>query len=117
MKTCAIFGDLSSDRASGNYPTVQICDECLAADEKRQEGRKFVTADKYDPSFLVTLVSSAEKPMRKSYRRNEPISISAELSRVARIIYPGAENERICNGSERWYLLQRPVAVEIADYS
>lgn len=51
MKTCTIFGDLSSDRAGENYPTVQICDECFEADEKRQEDQQIVTADKYDPSF------------------------------------------------------------------
>lgn len=40
MKTCTVFGDLSSDRASENYPTVQICDECLDTDEKSKKKEK-----------------------------------------------------------------------------
>lgn len=29
MKTCVVFGDLSSDSATDQYPTIQICDDCL----------------------------------------------------------------------------------------
>ncbi|ENU80122.1 hypothetical protein F975_01875 [Acinetobacter sp. ANC 3789] len=29
MKTCTILGDMSSDRASEQYPEVNVCDECI----------------------------------------------------------------------------------------
>jgi hypothetical protein len=51
MKTCTIYGDLSSDRTSDNYPTVQVCDECCEADEKQREDKQIVTEGPYDPSF------------------------------------------------------------------
>jgi hypothetical protein len=51
MKTCTIYGDLSSDSAADNYPTVQICDECVEADDKRQEDAQIVSSGEYDPSF------------------------------------------------------------------
>lgn len=51
MKTCVIYGDLSSDSAADNYPTVQICDECVEADAKKQEDAQIVSAGKYDASF------------------------------------------------------------------
>jgi hypothetical protein len=37
MKSCVVFGDLSSDRTSENYPTVQVCDECIEAEQKELE--------------------------------------------------------------------------------
>jgi hypothetical protein len=51
MKTCTIYGDQSSDRASENYPTVQICDDCAEADEILREDAKIVSEGKYDPYF------------------------------------------------------------------
>lgn len=51
MKTCVINGDMSSERSSENYPTVQVCDECLTADEERKEDQQVVSVDEYDASF------------------------------------------------------------------
>lgn len=51
MKTCIIYGNLASDSTAENYPTVQICDECALADEKREENAQIVSTGKYDPSF------------------------------------------------------------------
>lgn len=50
MKTCMIWGDLSSDRASEQYPTVTLCDECVDAEEAGEESQ-IVTVGEYDPSF------------------------------------------------------------------
>ena len=30
MQDCTIWGDMSSDKSSENYPEVQICDECVS---------------------------------------------------------------------------------------
>ncbi len=51
MKTCTIYGDLTSDLAGENYPTVQVCDECLEAEIKQQAKSKIVSTGEYDPSF------------------------------------------------------------------
>lgn len=51
VKTCTIYGDLTSDRAGDNYPTVQVCDDCVEDDEKLQEDSQIVIADEYDPNL------------------------------------------------------------------
>ena len=51
MKTCTIYGDLSSDSAVENYPTVQICDECADLDAKLREDAQIVTSGTYDSSY------------------------------------------------------------------
>ncbi|MFN6561583.1 MAG: hypothetical protein RMY28_017545 [Nostoc sp. ChiSLP01] len=30
MRTCVVIGDMSSDSASEQYPTIQICNDCMA---------------------------------------------------------------------------------------
>jgi hypothetical protein len=42
---------MSSDRSSENYPTVQICDQCVEADEKQRENAQIVNVEEYDPSY------------------------------------------------------------------
>jgi len=51
MKTCTIFGDLSSEKSSDNYPTVPICDECVKEDQVRKEESKIVQIGAFDPSL------------------------------------------------------------------
>ena len=51
MKTCTISGNLSSDSAAENYPTVQICDECHEADKKLKGDTKIVSSGEFDASF------------------------------------------------------------------
>lgn len=51
MKTCMVWGDMSSDRASEQYPSITVCDDCLAADQSSDEESQIVTVSEYDPGF------------------------------------------------------------------
>ncbi len=51
MKTCVIFGDLSSDSASENYSTVSICDDCVDEDKKAKDDSQIVSMGAYNPNF------------------------------------------------------------------
>ncbi len=50
MKSCTIFGDMSSDKSRENYPTVAVCDDCVAADKEAGEESQIVTVSAYDSS-------------------------------------------------------------------
>ena len=39
MKNCTIWGDLSSDRTSENYPEGPVCDECVAENEGKEDSQ------------------------------------------------------------------------------
>lgn len=43
MKNCVIWGDMSSDRASEQYPEVPVCTDCIAAEQARGENSQIVT--------------------------------------------------------------------------
>ena len=43
MREAVIFGDLSSDRTGEQYPTVFLCDACIAADAARKEDSQIVS--------------------------------------------------------------------------
>jgi hypothetical protein len=45
MKRAVIFGDLSADSTSDQYPTVTLCDDCIAKDEKLREDSQIVSID------------------------------------------------------------------------
>ena len=65
MKTCMIWGDMSSDRASEQYPSVTVCDDCVARADIRisydpetgfigksvKNQEKSITVSEYDPSL------------------------------------------------------------------
>jgi hypothetical protein len=51
MKTCVIYGDLSSDSAGEQYPTVPVCDDCVAAQQAREDESALVSVGEYDDSF------------------------------------------------------------------
>jgi hypothetical protein len=36
MKTCMVWGDMSADSAADQYPSVSVCDECIADDAKSE---------------------------------------------------------------------------------
>ncbi|NJC43810.1 MULTISPECIES: hypothetical protein [Xanthomonas] len=52
FKTVMIYGDLSSDSASEQYPEVTACADCIEKDSKRAEDQEIVqiTGD-YDSSY------------------------------------------------------------------
>ena len=43
MKRAVVFGDLSSDSTSDQYPTVTLCDGCIATDAEQQEDSQVVS--------------------------------------------------------------------------
>lgn len=51
MKTCTIWGDLSSDRTGEQYPTVAVCDDCVKAEQARGEDSQIVTVGDYDSDY------------------------------------------------------------------
>lgn len=51
MKTCMINGDMSADRAGDQYPTVAVCEACLAAEKAKGEDSIIITEGDFDPSF------------------------------------------------------------------
>lgn len=45
MKQALIYGDLTSDRAGEQYPTVSVCDDCIKKDKaKEAEGRNRIVS-------------------------------------------------------------------------
>lgn len=51
MKTCTVWGDMSSDRASEQYPSVIVCDDCVSAEQSSGEESRLVTVSEYDASL------------------------------------------------------------------
>lgn len=49
MKSCVIYGDMSSDEVDDNYPTVTVCDACVEKDAKAGEDGVIVNLAPYDP--------------------------------------------------------------------
>ncbi len=37
MRYCTIWGDMTSDRASENYPEVPVCEDCIEAYKGQEE--------------------------------------------------------------------------------
>lgn len=50
MKTCMIQSDMSSDRASKQYPMVAVCEDCVKAEKARGEDSQIVYVEDYDPN-------------------------------------------------------------------
>lgn len=44
MKICVVWGDLSSEMSSENYPTVPVCDACFK-EQGGETGEDFVFVD------------------------------------------------------------------------
>lgn len=51
MKTCVIYGDMASDRAGENYPTVNVCDACVEGHQAAEEDNRIVSVEAYDPDY------------------------------------------------------------------
>ena len=51
MQTCTVNGDMSADRASEQYPTVNLCDACVAADRSQENNSQIVSTGDYDADF------------------------------------------------------------------
>lgn len=52
MKTCTVYGDMQADSAAEQYPTVPLCDACVAGDAHYNAGdRQIVSQQAYNPTF------------------------------------------------------------------
>lgn len=43
MKNCTLWGDLSSDGASEQYPEEPVCTDCIAAEEPKGQDSRIVS--------------------------------------------------------------------------
>lgn len=50
MKSCTIYGDMSSEKSSENYPTVAVCDQCVAEQQAAGEDCQIVAVSSHDLS-------------------------------------------------------------------
>lgn len=57
MKTCMVYGDLTSDRASEAYPTEIFCDDCFEDMEPDTPDTRIVSHSEYDSSYGDTCVA------------------------------------------------------------
>lgn len=57
MKQCMLWGDLSSDRASEQYPEEPVCTDCIEAEEARGEDSRIVSVgdEVTDPEAICAL--------------------------------------------------------------
>lgn len=53
MKTCMVWGDMSADRASDQYPSVTVCDDCAEVHSVGSEDQDaaIISVGAFDPSF------------------------------------------------------------------
>lgn len=51
MKACMVWGDMSADRASDQYPTVNVCDECIAADAESEDPQIVSIDGNFDEAY------------------------------------------------------------------
>lgn len=45
MKKCVVYGDMQADSAADQYPTVNLCDDCVEEDQKAGENARIVTVE------------------------------------------------------------------------
>lgn len=50
MKICQVYGDMTSEKSSENYPTDVFCDECFSELDRGEESQ-VVTHSEYDSSW------------------------------------------------------------------
>lgn len=51
MKICTVWGDMSSEKSSENYPTDLFCDECFSEMGPGEEGSGIVSWQEDDGSY------------------------------------------------------------------
>ena len=52
MKCCTVYGEMSADSAADQYPTVNLCNECVDADASAKEDAQIVSIEgDYDPGL------------------------------------------------------------------
>lgn len=57
MKSCTLWGDMSSDRASEQYPEEAVCVDCIASEQAQGENSRIVAVggDVTDPNATCAL--------------------------------------------------------------
>ncbi|ULP74176.1 hypothetical protein BDGGKGIB_03839 [Nodularia sphaerocarpa UHCC 0038] len=66
MKTCRVHGDMSSDSVSDQYPTIQICDDCL--EECEQE--YIMEIRNFDPMYGDSCDSCSKTKAQEEAEQN-----------------------------------------------
>lgn len=53
MKTCMVWGDLSADRTSDQYPSVAVCDDCAETQAVSSEDHDaaIISVGPFDSSY------------------------------------------------------------------
>jgi hypothetical protein len=51
MKSCTVWGDMSADSAADQYPTVNVCDECVEADAQSEEPQIVTVEGGFDSAY------------------------------------------------------------------
>ncbi len=53
MKTCMVWGDMSADKASDQYPSVAVCNDCAETESIGSEDTDaaILTVGSFDPSL------------------------------------------------------------------
>lgn len=53
MKTCMVWGDVSSDSAADQYPTVAVCEDCVEIHSAASDDRDpaIISVASFDPSL------------------------------------------------------------------
>lgn len=51
MKSCQIWGDLGADRVDEQYPTVTVCDACVAENRGGEDAAIVGVVGSYDPAY------------------------------------------------------------------
>jgi hypothetical protein len=53
MKTCVVWGDMSADRASDQYPSVAVCDDCAKTESVGSDDRDaaIISVEAFDPAY------------------------------------------------------------------
>lgn len=80
MKICTVWGDMSSDKSSENYPTDLFCDACFneMGQEKRIQGSSL---GKKMTALMETHARTVEKLKKKSVRSKMARTHNKSLSR------------------------------------
>ena len=70
MKICTVWGDLSSEKSSENYPTELFCEECFQLMSPYQEDSGIVSYQDDDGSYGDTC-SACGKTKKEEVEENQ----------------------------------------------
>lgn len=66
MKTCVVYGDMTSDKSSEAYPMMQLCDECYESMDPEGEDSRIVSTERYNSSLGDTCENCGKTAKQES---------------------------------------------------